>query len=437
MKITFRGGVHPPQHKEETMHGEIKELPVPERLVVSMSQHIGAPSEPIVEVGDHVLMGQKIGDSPVFVTAPVHSPVSGTVEGITTTHLPNGRIASAMVIQNDFEDTPDPSTQMQRKLSDIAPDDIVSIIENAGIVGMGGASFPTHVKLSPKTPVDTVIVNAAECEPYLTNDYHVMLSYGEEIVGGLEAVLYRFGIQNGIIGVEDNKPKAVAALRPHLKDGMSVKSLKTKYPQGSEKQLIWALTHREVPAGGLPADVGVVVINVSTCVAIYHAVTRNLPLTRRIVTVTGSAVQNPGNYLVRVGTPIQALLDEVGLKEEPAKIIAGGPMMGMALFRTDVPIIKASGGVVALTKEEVVPTEADPCIRCGQCVRACPMNLSPVTLTNFAHLKDYDMCEKLGALSCIECGSCAYLCPSNRYPLQYIKLAKASIMEQKRKEGKQ
>ena len=433
--LTFHGGVHPPQHKKETMNESIRELPVPELLTVSLSQHIGAPSEPLVEVGDTVFLGQKIGDSPVTVTAPVHSPVSGTVEAITTTPLPNGRRASAIVIRNDFQDTPDPSTGKERKLSELSPDEIVSIVEDAGIVGMGGASFPTHVKLNPAKPIDTVVVNGAECEPYLTNDYQVMLTYGKEIIGGLEAVLYRFGIKNGVIGVEDNKPKAMESLKPFLKDGMKVKKLKTKYPQGSEKQLIWALTHREVPAGGLPADVGVAVVNVSTCVAICNAVLHGTPLTRRVVTVTGSAVAHPGNFLVRVGTPVSALLEAAGLKEEPAKIIAGGPMMGFALYTPDVPIIKSSGGIVALTKKDAVPvTDADPCIRCGQCVRACPMGLSPVTLTNFSQLKDYDMCEKLDIMSCMECGTCAYLCPSRRYPLQYIKLAKAAISEKRRKE---
>lgn len=434
--LTFRGGVHPPEHKEETMNASIRELPAPERLTVSLSQHIGAPSEPLVEVGDTVLMGQKIGDSPVTVTAPVHSPVSGTVEEIVNTPLPNGRSARAIVIRNDFKDTPDPATKQERGLTDLTPEEIVPIIESAGIVGMGGASFPTHVKLNPAKPIDTVVVNGAECEPYLTNDYQVMLTYGKEIVGGLSAVLYRFGIKNGVIGIEDNKPRAIEALKPLLQDGMKIKKLKTKYPQGSEKQLIWSLTHREVPAGGLPADVGVAVVNVSTCVAIYNAVFHGKPLTRRVVTVTGSAVENPGNFLVRVGTPVSALLEAAGLKEEPAKIISGGPMMGFALYTAEVPIIKSSGGIVALTKEDLEPVEADPCIRCGQCVRACPMGLSPVSLTNFSQLKNYEMCEKLDVLSCIECGTCAYLCPSRRYPLQYIKLAKAAIMEQRRKEKK-
>ena len=434
--LTFHGGVHPPQHKQETMDSSIREFPAPELLTVSLSQHIGAPSEPLVKVGDRVLMGQKIGDSPVTVTAPVHSPVSGTVEAITDTPLPNGRTARAIVIRNDFEDTPDPSTLLDRKLTDLTPEEIVSVIEGAGIVGMGGASFPTHVKLNPNKPIDTVVVNGAECEPYLTNDYQVMLTYGKEITGGLEAILYRFGIKNGVIGVEDNKPKAIETLKPLLKEGMKVKKLKTKYPQGSEKQLIWALTHREVPSGGLPADVGVAVVNVSTCVAIYNAVRYGKPLTRRVVTVTGSAVENPGNFLVRVGTPVSALLEAAGLKEEPAKIISGGPMMGFALYTAEVPIIKSSGGIVALTKKDVAPIESEPCIRCGQCVRACPMGLSPVTLTNFSQLRDYDMCEKLDIMSCMECGTCAYLCPSRRYPLQYIKLAKAAISEKRRKEKK-
>ncbi len=443
-KFTFKGGVHPNDNKAQTNKKGIVVLMPPKTLVFPLVQHLGAPCTPIVKVGDRVLKGQKIADSEAFVSAPIHSSVSGTVTAIKPCPVPNGSMVESIIIENDFEEER-AYTLEPTDYTTIAPDDIPGIIREAGIVGMGGATFPTHVKLMPPDPskIDTIIVNGAECEPYLTNDHRVMLETPEEVIFGLKVLLYRFGITNGHIAIEDNKKDAIALMKKECaSEGITIDTLKKKYPQGSEKQLIYAVTKREIPTGKLPADVGVIVVNIDTCTAIARRFMYGKPLMRRIVTVVGSPFKQDANYKVRIGTPIDYIIEQNGgFIRNPAKVIMGGPMMGIAQFRLDVPIIKGTSAILALTdKEAVIPPES-PCIRCGKCVEHCPMNLMPLYLQQFAAKGDLETCEKYDVTSCIECGCCSFGCPSKRQLVQNIRIAKRSVMAiqrervQKEKEG--
>lgn len=444
-KMTFKGGVHPKDGKELTASKLIRELEAPEILVFPLSQHIGAPCEPLVKKGDKVLKGSKIADSPAFVSAPIHSSVSGEVIAVEKRPVPNGNEVMSIVIKNDFAEETDPNIKPTDYTS-VAPDDIPSYIRDAGIVGMGGAAFPTHVKLSPPKDkkITTVIVNGAECEPYLTSDHRVMLETPEEVILGLKIILYRFGISNGHIAIEDNKPDAIKLMSELCakEKGMVVDTLKKKYPQGSEKHLIYAVTKKKVPLGGLPADVGVVVVNIDTCTAIARKFMYGTPLMRRIVTVTGDAVNDPCNYRVKIGTPVEYILEKHGeFIEEPKKIIMGGPMMGIAQFRLDVPIIKGSSAILCFTEKSAVLPEEGPCLRCGKCVSHCPMHLMPLYISSAARNKDYDTCEKYHITACIECGSCNYICPAKRHLVQNIRIGKQTVLglikERKMKEAAQ
>ena len=430
-KLSFKGGVHPCDNKKQTADKKIKIMPPPSRLVFPMIQHIGAPCIPCVKVGDHVRKGQKIGDSEAFVGAPIHSSVSGTVTEIKPCPVPNGTMVESVIIENDFMEERD-YTNEPLDYKTISPDDIPKIIREAGIVGMGGATFPTHVKLMPPDPskIDTVIINGAECEPYLTNDYRVMIETPEEVILGLKIILYRFGITNGHIAIESNKPEAIKLMKEMCSpEGIKVDVLKKKYPQGSEKHLIYAVTKRQVPIGKLPADVGVIVLNIDTCTAIARRFMYGKPLMRRIVTVVGSPFKESVNYKVRIGTPVDYIIEQNGgFESEPAKVIIGGPMMGVAQFRLDVPIIKGTSAVLALTEKEAYIPPENPCIRCGKCVDHCPMNLMPLYLQQFADNGDLDSCERYNVTSCIECGCCSYGCPSKRHLVQTIRVAKRSVM---------
>lgn len=430
-KLSFRGGVHPNDNKKHTSGKKIELMEPPQTLIYPLQQHIGAPCAPCVKVGEYVKMGQKIADSEAFISSPIHASVSGTVTQIKPCPVPNGSMVESIVIENDFTDTLDESITPIDYMS-VAPDDIPSIVREAGVVGMGGATFPTHVKLMPPSDakIDTVIVNAAECEPYITSDHRVLLETPEEVILGLKIVLYRFGITNGHISIESNKPDAIKLMKEKCADeGITVDVLKKKYPQGSEKQLIYAVTKRTVPTGKLPADVGVIVMNVDTCTAIARKFKFGTPLMRRIVTVVGTPLTKNVNYNVRIGTGVDYIIEKNGgFAEQPSKVVIGGPMMGIAQFRLDVPIIKGTSAILCFTEKEAQIPPEEPCIRCGKCVEHCPMNLMPLYLQQFANKGDMDSCEKYNVTSCIECGCCSYGCPSKRQLVQTIRSAKKSVM---------
>jgi electron transport complex, rnfABCDGE type, C subunit len=407
-------------------------------MVFPLSQHIGAPAEAIVQKGDRVLLGQKIAEATAFVCSPIHSSVSGTVKDIKPMMTPSGAMVPSIIIENDGLMEEDPSLGKDTDWESFSKEKILEKIKNAGIVGLGGAGFPTHIKLSPPPTdkIDTIIVNAAECEPYLTTDHRIMLEKTDRLVKGLAIMLKLHENAKGFIAIEANKPDAIEAVSKACESypNISVLMLKTKYPQGSEKQLIYAVTGREVDSGKLPASAGCIVDNVDTVLAIERAVVKDRPLMRRVVTFTGDAVANPGNYQIRIGMNINEFIDAVGgFKEQPGKIIAGGPMMGPAMFNTDVPFIKTSSALLCLTRESAeLPPESN-CIRCGKCVGACPMGLMPLTLNQDALSKDFGAFEVHDGLDCIECGSCSYVCPAKRHLAQSIRIFKREVMASKRK----
>ncbi len=443
--LTFKKGIHPKDAKEYTKDIPIEDVLPDGDVTILLQQHIGAPCTPLVKVGDDVCVGQKIGDSDSFVSVPVHSTVSGRVKQITDVLHPNGSKSAGIVIENDGNYTEvdmvpkDPST--------MSKDEILATIREAGIVGMGGAGFPTFIKLNPPkgTVIDYILINGAECEPYLTSDYRAMLEESDRVIYGLSVVLMLYPEAKGIIGIEDNKPDAIEAMKKALVEfqttsnlsvahNMEVVPLATKYPQGAEKQLIYSVTKREVPAGKLPADAGCIVQNVDTIIAIHRAFHRGRPLMRRIVTVSGAHVKRPGNYKIRVGTSYRQLIEHAGGElEQVKKIISGGPMMGIALFDVDIPIIKTSSSILLLSEEELYIGDESPCIRCGKCVDACPMNLLPLDLDRFARNNAKDSFVLYKGMNCIECGSCSYVCPSKRHIVQSIRTVRRHIMAERRK----
>jgi len=444
------GGVHPPDRKELSKTKKIVVLPLPEKVIIHLSQHIGAPAEPIVKIGDMVKKGQKIGEAKGFVSVPVHASVSGKVMAVANFPHPAGKSLPAVQIDSDGLDEWSEGVKENQDYRSLSPEEIKSIIKNAGIVGMGGAAFPTHVKLSPpeNKKIDTLIINGAECEPYLTADHRLMLEEPIKVLEGAMLVAKALSIKDVRIGVEANKPDAITVLTdaaqnpsalPLSEEGeggipVKVESLPIVYPQGGEKQLIKALTGREVPSGGLPMDVGVIVQNVATVAAIYDAVRFGRPLIERIVTVTGSGVKDPGNFKVRIGTSTLKLIEAAhGLKPEIGKVISGGPMMGIAQHTMDVPVIKGMSGLIFLPQSEMKNYTPEACIRCGRCVAVCPMGLLPNMLGIYAELDRFEDAEKISVLDCMECGSCAYVCPSRRPLVHLIRHAKADIMARKKK----
>lgn len=438
---SFRGGSHPPHEKQYTERKAIVKAKAPEVVYIPMSQHIGAPCVPLVKPGDHVRMGQRIGEPSGYVSAPVHASVSGTVKEVAPRVHPNGGSVITVVIENDFTDERDTALEsMDWRRQDAKA--LAERITAAGIVGLGGASFPTHVKLSPppgKT-IDTIILNGAECEPYLTADHRLMVEHPQDVLIGLQILMKMMGVSRGYVGIEDNKPDALQAMRFNAegKENIEILALRTKYPQGAEKQLIDAATGRQVPSGALPMDVGCVVVNVGTAYAITQAVTKGDPLTRRVVTVTGGIVKDPQNLLVRIGTPVSELLEQCGGITEPAvKVLLGGPMMGVAQHTLDIPVIKGTSGVLFLSEKEAALTEEQACIRCGRCVAACPIHLVPMDIADSTAMDDYEGAQAAGAMDCIECGSCTYVCPAKRHLTQYCRVAKRHlILARKQKESK-
>lgn len=424
-KLTFIGGVHPYDGKELSKDKPIERLEPKGDLVYPLSQHIGAPAKAVVAKGDRVLVGQRIAEAGGFVSANIYATVSGTVKVIEPRRVPSGDMVMSIVVENDgqYEEAQRISVKPAQELSG---EEKINLIKEAGVVGMGGAGFPTHVKLSPKEPekIEFVIANCAECEPYLTSDYRRMLEEPEKVINGLKIVLSLFDNARGILAVEDNKPDCVELLKKLTKDEpkITVKALKTKYPQGSERHLIYAVTGRAIHSSMLPADAGCVVDNVDTLVAIHNAVTLGKPLMERIVTVTGDAVADPKNFLVRIGTNYQELVDAAGgFKAEPAKIISGGPMMGMALFGLDIPVMKTSSSILCLTEDDVQKWEPSACINCGKCAEVCPGRVLPSRLADFAEHYDEENFLKYNGMECCECGCCSFICPAKRRLTQSIK----------------
>jgi electron transport complex protein RnfC len=436
--LTFKGGIHTYDGKDLTKDKKIIDLlPSSPQLVFPLSQHIGAPAVPVVSPGDHVLRGSLIAEANGFVSANVYSSVSGTVMAIENRRNVQGVDTMCIVIENDdtYEEAP---PMPVRPIAEMTKEEVIRIIKDAGIVGMGGAGFPTHVKLSPKDPgkIHYVIANCAECEPYLTSDYRRMIEEPEKLVAGLKIILCLFEHAKGILAVEDNKPDCIRILKDLCIDEprISVKVLKTKYPQGSERQLIYATTQRAINSSMLPADAGCIVNNVDTIVAIYHAVIEGRPLMERIVTVTGPAIKYPQNYRVYTGTSYADLIDAAGgFKSEPAKIISGGPMMGFALFDTNVPVTKSSSAIVAFTEDAVSESSAKACINCGRCVDACPSRLVPSRLADIAEHYDEDRFVSQNGLECVECGCCSYICPAKRHLTQEIKMMRQTVLANRRK----
>ena len=436
--LTFKGGVHPYDGKELSKNSPVvKYLPKGD-MVYPLSQHIGAPAAAIVQKGDHVLAGQKIADAAGFVSSPIHSSVSGTVKGIEPRLTATGSMVNSIIIENDqqyesVEFTP-------ARLEDLSKEEILARIKEGGVVGMGGAGFPTQVKLAPKEPekIDHILVNGAECEPYLTSDYRRMLDDSEKLIEGLRVMLKLFDNAKGYICIEDNKPDCIAKLKEMVKDipRIEVAELMTKYPQGGERFLIKAVTDREINSAMLPADAGCVVDNVDTVIAVYEAVILGKPVMDRIVTVTGQGIKNPQNFDVLSGTDMAELIEAAGgLTDNVSKVISGGPMMGFAMFGLDIPTTKTSSSILCFTKDEVTQFEPLACINCGRCVEACPEQLIPSRLAKFATNGLMSEFEKWHGLECIECGSCTFACPSRRQVAQPIKTMKKLTLAEKRKQA--
>lgn len=435
---TFKGGIHTYEGKELSENKPVQVLQPKGEMVFPLSQHIGAPAKPLVAAGDQVLVGQKIGEAGGFISACVICSVSGTVKTIEPRMVANGSTVMSIIVENDGKYQETEGFGKERDPKSLSKEEIRDIVKEAGIVGLGGAGFPTHVKLTPKdeTKIETIIVNGAECEPYLTSDYRMMLEEPESIVKGLNIILQLFNNAKGVIGIEDNKPEAIRLMTELVKDEprITVCPLKTKYPQGGERSLIYAVTGRKINSSMLPADAGCIVDNVDTVISIYNAVASSTPLIRRIITVTGDAIANPQNYNVRTGTNYAELLEASGsFKTEPEKVISGGPMMGQALFNMNIPVTKTSSALTCMSKDEVALNAPTACIRCGRCVNVCPSRVIPQMMMQAAVRSDIDAFVKLDGMECCECGCCAYACPAKLPLTQAFKEMRKTVIASRKK----
>lgn len=427
---SFRRGVHPDEYKNLTCHIPSKVLPLPEEVFIPLQQHIGVPCEALVAKGDHVKTGQKIGDSKAFVSSPIHASVTGTVIAVKDFPHPLGAKVPMVHIRRDQPGDTWELLQRPEHWKDAGREALGHVIREAGIVGLGGAAFPTHIKMSPPAdkPIDHFILNGCECEPFLTCDHRSMLENTDRILLGMAMIMKVLGVDQGTIGIEANKQDAIAVMEgriQHLKLAFKVQPLKVKYPQGAEKMLIDAALNRKVPTGGLPMDVGVVVNNIATALAVYEAIIDGKPLIQRMLTITGDAVLSPGNMTVRIGTPFKTCINACGgLKDDVSQVFMGGPMMGLVQYDLQVPTLKATSGIVCTHTSQIKNTRHYPCIQCGSCVSACPMNLVPTRLARLSETKHYEACREWGVFNCIECGSCAFVCPSGIPLVQWIRVGK-------------
>lgn len=435
----FFGGVRPVEHKDLTeQRAAVPLAQAPGQVVIPMSMHVGAPCTPVVAEGDTVKVGQLIGE-PSGLGAPIHASVSGKVAAVEPRPFGGGGSMLSVVIDNDFQDTPCQDRKRRNNVLGLSGGEIISIVRDAGITGMGGAGFPTHVKLSGAVgKVDTLIVNGAECEPYITSDHRLMLEQGEAVVGGARLLAKAVGAKRTVIAVESNKPDAIENLRFRAgnEGDLQVQPLRTRYPQGAEKQLIQMVTGRQVPSGKLPVDVNCLVCNVASAAAVWEAATEGKPLTRRRVTLTGEALREPMNLIVPIGTPVSWLITLAGgFQQEPGRVLLGGPMMGVSVYDLDVPVMKSTNCVLCLTPDEVArPDPAQACIRCGKCVEVCPMRLAPLFMRMNAEKRRWAAAEELHVMDCIECGCCNYICPARLPLVQTFRTAKAAVRAEKTKE---
>ena len=427
----YNGGVHPEENKELAENLPLKKFPEPETVVIPLSMHVGKPAVPVVKAGDTVKLGQKIAEADGFVSSNIHSSVSGTVVAVEPRKHPNRGMVESIVIRSDGKNTTDESVRPNKPLEELSPEEIVDIVKEKGITGMGGAGFPTFIKLKPGKPIDTVLLNGCECEPYLTADHRVLLEYADDVIYGLKAIMKAVDAPKGIIVIEDNKPDAIALLQSRTEgmDNIEVQTVRTKYPQGAEKTLIKNVLKRLVPSGGLPADVGTVVDNVSTAVAISDAIQKGMPLVERAVSVTGEHIANPGNYMVKIGTSVKALIDYCGgISGEDVTVKMGGPMMGFPLTDEEVPVIKGTNGVIAIDTDH---TKEEECIKCGRCVDVCPMELAPLNFAKYVKEGDAQALLDNHIRDCFECGCCQYICSSKIPLVERIRTGKKMIMEVK------
>jgi len=437
---TFKKGVHPDDFKDLTNSKTIEILPTPEEVFIPVQQHIGAPAEVLVSRGDEVKTGQILGKSERFVSSPVHASITGKVKAIDTFLHPMGsKVEMIHIVKSGEDDWEYLEHPEDWRSADI--DSLRNLIWEAGIVGLGGAAFPTHVKLAPpkEKPIDSFILNGCECEPFLTADHRAMVELSDKILTGMSVIMKILGVNQGYIGIEDNKPDAIEAMNALVQEkGLDYKvmALETKYPQGAEKMLIESVLHRQVPTGGLPMDVGTVVNNVGTALAVAEAVTEGKPLVRRVVTVTGNGIREPKNVIARIGTPFQVLIDYCGgITEDTRQVFMGGPMMGLSQHDLSVPVIKGTSGIICTTEERIAQFESSPCIRCGACVSACPMNLLPTKIARLSEMQMLDEADALGIQNCIECGSCAFACPSHIPLVQWIRVGKYRIRARNSKQA--